>query len=596
MNRMLSTILLWVLGLAPAYATIQSGVDELLNKISPTINIGIEVVDLATGRCLYQRNQDRYFIPASNMKLFSEAAALMILGPDYHFTNQLSTDASQLQQGVLDGSLYLHLPGDPSLDHNRLATLISKLKKWGITRILGDIVIDSGYAEVDIYPPGWVKKDLDYSYGAPVAPLIMDRNRLTVTVNPAGRADQAAVVEVIDPSGTVQIENQVMTRSPKAHCGIDFSMTKENYLRVRGCIGAGQWAIRQQVAIRNPFLYAQGLLQHQLKENNIHLKGTIILGKLPSRSMLVAKDTSRPITQLMADTLKPSDNLYADSMFLHSAAKLFGKPVNWYEAESVLKKFLQHQTGIALGKATLLDGSGLSRKDLLTPHQTVSLLRFLHDRFPLSYEYIAALPVSGRDGTLQRRFKTSRQRDLVRAKTGTMAGVVTLSGYLSTANAHTLAFAIFINNRPGTKLTISGRYRYLVDALCGLFLRQRPSEVLLKQVAAQDVRLKFQQNTTQAELQRQKEAKWRQLEAMVKKVLLGRAITILYHNDELILYDNSLDSNIVLSRLKQLETKYAFALALMTQLKPATPGNKLLWINTLSAKNVKRIWAIREAV
>ncbi|WP_426760066.1 D-alanyl-D-alanine carboxypeptidase, partial [Pseudomonas aeruginosa] len=101
-----------------------------------------------SGETLYKRNANRLYIPASNMKLFSEAAALMALGPDYQFKNQLSTSANQLQQGVLHGNLYLHLSGDPSFSREDLKTLLSSLKDWNITTIQGNVIIDSSLMSI----------------------------------------------------------------------------------------------------------------------------------------------------------------------------------------------------------------------------------------------------------------------------------------------------------------------------------------------------------------------------------------------------------------------------------------------------------------
>ncbi|KTC76756.1 D-alanyl-D-alanine carboxypeptidase/D-alanyl-D-alanine-endopeptidase [Legionella brunensis] len=598
MKRMLLGTLLTLLA-ASSYASLQTGVDKLINQVSSSLNIGIEVVDLTTGATLYRRNQSRTFVPASNMKLFSDAAALMVLGPDYRFKNQLSTNASQLQKGRLKGSLYLRLSGDPSFSHERLANLFAGLRTWHINRIQGNVYIDSSHALVNPYPPGWMAEDFVYGYGAPLAPVMIDANRVTVTVNPSAEIDEPAIVETNDPGGSIVINNQVKTKAKGSRCGVDFSMDEQNHLSVRGCVTVGQWAVQQQMAIRNPLTFAQGLIKSQLAEANIVLEGNVLLGKAPSGSLLIATESSKPIAQLMADTLKPSDNLYADSLFLHAAEKLKGSPVNWGEAQPIVKNFIQQQTGVQLNNAVLTDGSGLSRHDLLTPSQTTSLLRFLYERFPLSYEYIAALPVSGRDGTLQRRFKAPTQRDMVRAKTGTMKGIVSLSGYLYTANAHILAFSIFINNVPGTKPAVSGKYRYLVDALCTYFLQQKPGNNTWARVFAPQKKLKFQQNPTQAEVQRGRQSRWRRLETVVKDALKGQAVTVIYRGNELVLKDNQADASGVLNVLKNLSKKYPFAVALSSKVIPGGIGVKplVLWMEvTEMPDNVQRIWTIREAV
>ena len=264
-----------------------------------------------------------------------------------------------------------------------------------------------------------------------------------------------------------------------------------------------------------------------------------------------------------------------------------------------MKNFLQQQTGISLQSAVLTDGSGLSRHDLLTAQQTVDLLRFLHDRFPLAYEYIAALPIAGTDGTLRRRFRKPSQQGLLRAKTGTMTGVLSLSGYLYTANSHTLAFAIFINKTPGTKPSVSGRYRSLIDTLCEFFLRQKPDNHQIARSQSPQPRVAFQQQPTHADKQRTKYARWRQLESAVKRSLQGQAVTVLFRGDHLVLEDNGADINKVWSILQSLSKTHSFTVALHSSSTPS--GNKrnplLLWVKIAKTNaQVTRTWTLRESV
>ncbi len=596
MKRTLTGIYLLAIGSIAFASSLQSGVDQLINRLNPNVNLGIVVYDLTSGSTLYQRNAERLYIPASNMKLFSEAATLMALGPDYRFKNQLSTSAGQLAQGVLHGNLYLHLSGDPSFSRDDLNILLSALRQWNITAIEGNVIIDSSLAAVTAYPPGWLTSDLAYSYGAPIAPLMLDSNRLTVTVNPGSQAGAAALVEVDDGGGAIALNNQATTKANEKECGVGFSLDQDNHLTVRGCVGLGQWAVQQRLAIKNPLMYAQGMIRSQLAKENIQLNGQVQLGKAPAGSLLIATQYSKPISQLMADTLKPSDNLYADSLYLHTAARINGAPLNWNEAQPVVKNFLEQQTGIDLKNAIFTDGSGLSRYNLVTPEQTISLLKFLYQRFSLSYEYIAALPISGRDGTLQKRFKEPGQQGFVRAKTGTMTGMNSLSGYLYTVNGHILAFAMYINRLPGKS---SGPGRPVLDALTTYFLKQSPGSNTLARVFAPHNRVKFQQNSTQGEVQRSHQAKWRRLESGVKLALKGQAVNIIYRGNELIINDSQSDANRVWSALQSISKKYPFAVALSSSSLSFTPQGKpmMLWMQTAPTNDqTKRTWLIREAL
>lgn len=597
MKRTLTGISLLVLWSAAVQAAVQSGVEQVINRMNPHVNLGIVAVDLTSGETLYTRNAGQLFIPASNMKLFSEAAALMALGPDYRFKNQLSTSAGQIQQGVLKGNLNLHLSGDPSFSREDLAKLIASLREWNIKSIQGNVIIDSSLASVDSYPPGWLKSDLSYSYGAPIAPLMIDSNRLSVTVNPGAQDGDAAIVEADDGGGVIALNNHAKTKASGRGCGIGLGLDNDNRLTVNGCIGIGQWAVQQRMAIKNPLAYAQGIIKSELAKEGIQFDGQVQLGRASPGSLILATVFSKPIFQLMADTLKPSDNLYADSLYLHTAAKLNGSPVGWKEAQPIIKKFLQEQTDIDFRKAVFTDGSGLSRYNLVTPEQTISLLKFLYTRFPLSYEYIAALPISGRDGTLQKRFRISSQQGFVRAKTGTMTGVNGLSGYLYAANGHTIAFAMYINRIPGGKA--SGPGRPVMDALITYFLQQSPNSSKLARVFSPHHQVKFQSNPTQGDVQRGHQARWRSLESAVKASLRGQPVSVVFRNNELILKDRQADANRVWSALQKVKNKIPFAVALNAKDMNISSRNgpKLIWIQGASdTTNSQRTWVIREAV
>lgn len=577
-------------------SSLQKPIDNIIHQIDPHINLGMMVVDLNTGETLYQRNVRQTFVPASNMKLFSNATALLALGPDYHFESQLSTDATSLQNGVLNGSLYLHLPGDPTLTQSHLNTLFAILPKLGVTRITGSVILASNLSQVQPHPPGVVARDLNYSYGASLAPLMFDENRVTITVNPSCRIGESALVEYTAPDNSFILDNQVTTVSGPSG-GISFATTDDNHLIVRGKIGQRQGAIRQQIPIKNPLHHIQALIKSVLQKQHITLDGTVSLGA-EHPSMVLATHHSQPITQLMAETLKPSDNLYADSLFLHAASKIKGTPLNWQQAEPVVKQFLQQQTGINMQSAVLIDGSGLSRNDLLTAEQTVSLLRYLHDRFPLAYEYIAALPIAGQDGTLQRRLRKPTQQGLVRAKTGSMTGVMSLSGYLYTSNAHTLAFAIFINTRPGTNPNVSGRYRSMIDNLCDFMLKQKPESTKHFSLAQNPhARVAFQQQPSDADRQRSKVAKWRRIEFMLKQKLKDKSVTIVFRGNQLLLVDHTDNINTVWSILQSINREYKIAVALESTagINQSSPRPQVLWI-AKSQPGSPRTWTIHDTI
>lgn len=583
---------------APIDATsLKHSVDNIINNVDPSINMSISVVDLNTGEHLYERNASRALIPASNMKLFSEAAALMALGPDYRFQRQLSTDAKTLDNGILNGSIYLTLPGDPSFTSKSLAELLSFLTPWGIQEITGNVVLVNKNASVDPYPPGRDPRDKTKSYGAPITPIILDENSLTFIVNPGSQANEPASVEVNAPNGVITVNNSVKTSAKQNLSAIGYKLDMDNHLTTTGAIGTGTWAMETKIAIQNPLLYAQDFIKAQLTEKQIKLDGNVVPGNLPANTVILGSQTSEPLKQLMADTLKPSDNVFADSLFIHTASQIFGSPVNWVQANTITKQFLQQQTGVNLTDAILMDGSGLSKQDRVTAEQTVELLSHIYTHFPITYEFIAALPIAGYDGTLQKRFNNTSQQGLVRAKTGTMTGILSLSGYLSAANGHTLAFAMYINRSPKTPPNVSGRYRSLIDQLCGYFLQQKPGGIRAFFSKKPQAHVAFQQNPSQANKQRSKQAQWRGLEMSLRNELKNNRVAVLYKQDELVLKDNNSDANSVWNTLDKISKKYPFSVALKSQSAPQQSNSSLslLWIKSAEqTPEPTRTWVLRK--
>tara|TARA_R110002126_G_scaffold272886_1_gene417145 strand:+ start:54610 stop:56406 length:1797 start_codon:yes stop_codon:yes gene_type:complete len=596
MKRIFPSFTLFMLSLTSWATPVPIDVENILKQVDPAINLGALVVDLNTGETLYSRNASKTFIPASNMKLFSDAAALLALGPNYQFKNELSTDATRLEEGVLKGSVYLYLPGDPSFKNEDLTDLLATLKTWGVKRIDGNIILVSARHGIDPYGPGWSEKDLTHGYGAPLAPLILDENRLIVTVNPAARAGQNARIELNTTNAGITLRNDVITKTTAKGCGLSYVMDKKNQLTIRGCIGLSQWSGQQKLAIKNPTRYAKAHIISDFKKMDIILNGKIKFGKKPKTALLLGTHQSKSIAGLLETTLKTSDNLYAESLYLHTAEVLHGSPVNWRKAEPIIKNFIEQETNISMKTAVLRDGSGLSRLDQLTPKQTVGLLKFLHARFPLAYEYISALPVAGRDGTLSKRLQKPSEQGFIRAKTGTMSGITSLSGYMYTTNGHTLAFAIYINKGPTTKTKITWHYASLVDKLCSFFLKQTPSNDTQKHALHAHDRIAFQEHPVKIETTREHAKKWRHIELALKRALKGKPVAVIYRDDHLLIDDQSDDAHAVWSALQSVNKKYPFSVALHshTALKKHDATPSLLWIKT-STTSPTRTWLIQDS-
>jgi D-alanyl-D-alanine carboxypeptidase/D-alanyl-D-alanine-endopeptidase (penicillin-binding protein 4) len=574
--------------------SVESSLNHLISRTDPNINMGMMVVDLTTGNTLYQHQANQLMSPASNMKLFSQAAAMLALGPEYEIPTTLSTDAKTLTNGRLNGSLYLHMPADPSFNHQALFALFNQLRNLGIQEITGDVIIQSDLASASPYPPGMTPRDEQYSYGAPVAPLILDENRLTVIVNPASKVGLPAVVETLSPEGVFDIDNQVVTRDSPKGCGVSVVLDNMGKIHAKGCVVGGQMALQFKTPIKYPVAYLADHVQYKLNQMGIAFHGNVKLGHMPATTIEIAKHHSKPLRHLMGLTLKPSDNLYANALYLLAANHIRQAPSNWTQAQDSVRQFLQQQTGINMANAVFGDGSGLSRFNRVTAYQTMSLLTYFYDRFPIAYEYISALPISGFDGTLKRRLNQSYQKGMIRAKTGTMTGIYSLSGYLVTKNRHTVAFAIYINRRADGHSRMRGSYRDFIDQMCSILLKSEPSN-LHHPLFFYAKNNPMQKATTALDLSRRQLASWRNLEFLIKKELRSQPVTVVYHQDELIILDTNSHDSVIWNAIKKIKNNRNIGVAVESLQAPNLGSDALnfLWVQKTPLEHANRRWIIR---
>jgi len=573
--------------------SVSSALNNLIKKTDPHINMGMMVVDLTTGNTLYQHQDKQLMSPASNMKLFSQAAAFLALGPEYEIPTTLSTDAKTLINGRLNGNLYLVMPADPSFSHKALFSLLNQLSNLGVRSITGDVIIQSDLAAASPYPPGMTPRDEQFSYGAPVSPLILDENRLTVVVNPASQVGLPAVVETLSPPGVFEIDNHVVTRGSPKDCGVSVSFDNYGKIHAKGCVVVGQMALQFKTPIKYPLAYLAQHVTYKLRQLGIEFNGQVKLGHRIGKTIELAKHNSKNLSQLMALTLKPSDNLYANALYLLSANYIRQAPSNWSQAQLAVRSFLQQQTDINMSNAVFGDGSGLSRFNRVTAFQTMSLLTYFYDKFPIAYEYISALPISGYDGTLKRRLNQAYQKGMIRAKTGTMTGIYSLSGYLITKNRHTLAFAIYINRSADGKNHMRGSYREFIDLMCSLLLKSEPSNLhhpLFFYAKPHGV----QKSLTALEMHNRHNAAWRNLEYLLKKELRSQALTIIYHPNELVILDNNNHDSVIWNAIKKLKNKN-IGVALESLQAPNLGADtlSLLWVKKEPFEHANKRWVIR---
>ena len=436
---------------------------------------GIQVVELESGKLLYGRDAERLFIPASNMKIFTTAAALEKLGPDYIFHTTVESDAAPDAEGrIVD--LYLVGRGDPDLGvrifpytyhgpqqpaDKFLEDLADQVKARGVREVTGTLVADDSYFVWEPFAPSWAADDLEWGYGAPVSALAYNDNLLTLHLKPGETfGDQASVR--LDPAADYYLlKNHILT-GPKG--------TGKNYFLERqpGAMELDLWGWIpldggeevETVAISNPPRLAAEQFRAALRARGIVVQGPIEVRHLTrleaasfpsplplsSPRMVLAEHPSPPLSEAIKVVNKESQNLHAE-MLLRTLGRIENHQGSLAAGLAALDAFAARQVGILPGETCFSDGSGLSREDLVAPQAAVKLLRYM-GHTPHFQAYFDSLPVSGIDGTLAHRLLTDDVKGKIHAKTGSVEHVNTLSGYMDLPSGKRLVFSIMANNHP----------------------------------------------------------------------------------------------------------------------------------------------------
>jgi len=432
---------------------------------------GIQVVSLDTGRVLFEHNAGKYFLPASNVKLFTAAMALQELGPDLRIRTSLYGIAAPDAGGIVPGDLVLYGRGDPTLmrpwnggayQADPFESLANQLQARGVREVRGDLVGDDSYFDAPTYGPGWEVEDLRYAYGAETSALTVHHSVLDLWVYPGTVPGGPCGLFVQPGQGLADLANRTRTETAGADQGVRADRAPgQSAIRVTGSLANGAPPVRLTVTVRDPALLAARLLGRALERHGIRVGGraravhagdrdtALDLGRLVELGHL----ESPPLAAVLREMLKRSDNLYAQLVLLHAGARS-GAPGDGDTVQRGLAALAawMGRAGLKPGDAVLEEGAGLSRKNLVKPEAIVRLLVYM-DRQPEAGLFRDCLPVAGVDGTLGALMGGTTAQGNLAAKTGTLRHTHALSGYVTGAGGERLAFAILLNNycpEPGT--------------------------------------------------------------------------------------------------------------------------------------------------
>lgn len=451
-------------------ASLQANLNSIINRFRG-FRVGVSIQSLNTGEMLYQYHANNGFVPASTLKLFTGIAALDYLGTHYQFkTRFLTNSLAKVVNGVLIGNLYIQFSGDPYLTLDDLKDMLDSLGDKKITKVQGNIVIDDTASDRSTWPPGRVIDDKVFCYAAPVTATIINRNCFSVSIKPS-KLTHPTVVKSNSNLGII-IDNQAITkhlRRPSYSLALKPTEAHHNnHYTLKGYLSRKMGPLSFAVALQNPNLATYDIVAGMLKKYSIKYN-KIVYAKTPPNTKTLAENSSPELGFLIKNMLKKSDNLIADSLLKKLGEKYFSTQGSWKTGRSAVQAILSSKTDIDFRNIVLIDGSGLSRSNIVTPNAFVKLLNFAYKELPDNDLFFESLPSSGRDGTLKYRLG-GPILGRVHAKTGSMHGISSLAGYIRTANNQILAFSIIINDAvPGRSNQVG--YRLLENQICEFLAR-----------------------------------------------------------------------------------------------------------------------------
>ena len=440
---------------------------------SPGAAWGIQVNSRRTGATWFGTNTASRFIPASNTKLFTAALALDRLGGDYRFSTSLRIQSPPNAQGVLAGDLLVVGGGDPTRAarlnggswEKAFAPLVAAVQARGIRRIKGNLLCDESRFRGPPYGSGWGWDDLAQYYGAAVSALTAEDNSLQVSALPGSRVGDPARLELLPLTAGLTLVSTVTTGPTNALPRLEVArLPGERVLEVSGTVPLGSERAVEEAAVADPARWFGELFREAMRRQGITVDGEIRVLRAADRIARpldestwteLAAVPSPAVGEVVREMMKPSQNLYAQLLWLAAGSEAERYPREGEEdvksattteeaGQKVMNLFLQRH-GFPAQEVVLEEGSGLSRKNLVSPRAVIQLLELM-PRHAWGEAWMASLPVGGVDGSLKRRFLQPPTRGNVQAKTGTLRYVNSLSGYLTNSVGEPLVFSILINN------------------------------------------------------------------------------------------------------------------------------------------------------
>ena len=409
-------------------------------------NFGIKIHSLERNKTLYSVNSNRLFAPASNVKLLTTAMALKRLRPEYRFKTGLYA-TTPVGGETLRGDIFIKGFGDPNLVSEQMWLLVKELKNIPLRKVHGDIIADASFFDNNLRVKTWKKGGVE-AYNAPLGALSFNFNTVTVHINPGEKPGDRPVV-VVDPNiEFIRVDNRARTVSKSKRSRLIVNRIdrgSHNEITISGVVSVNHARETYYLNITRPAYYAASVFKEYLRQEGVEVTGKVRVGFVPEGAYEILSHSSMPLSLILRGLNKFSNNFVAEQILKTIGADIYGSPGTTLNGLRAMDEYMQSLKYKPEG-FSILDGSGLSRQNRLSPDQIVSVFQDMYADLGVYPEFISALGVMGRDGNVLKRMNGHNSAERARVKTGTLNSVSALSGYFQSADGERFAFSILMND------------------------------------------------------------------------------------------------------------------------------------------------------
>ncbi len=441
------------------------------------------VYDLSRNKLLISKNSKNLFKPASILKVITAYSYLKTFSPEKKFHTRVYLDSLPDKNGIVKGSIYIFGDGDPSLSYRFFDNDREKpmeyfvdeiLKNFNIKGITGNIVVDDSKYLYKPYGPSWSWEVFQWAYGVKVSAISLNDNTFNVKLIPTKNGKRIEIETTPKFMEKEIINNCISRKNAVIKDLVAFKPFDSDKIFLGGFLPLKLPNWNLKIAMTDPALFFGKTLKEELKKRGIKVNGKVKVihryhylkfKKLSYRDKVMIKISGKYVKEVIKKMLKKSINLYAE-LLLRDMGSL--SPFNKNRDERKLGLEREYKVLFPILKkdknALIVDGSGLSQRNLITPLALIKVLKKIY-RWKYFGKFLKFLPISGIDGTLKNRLK-GKYRGRIFAKTGQIEEVVSRLGYIKTFSGKYLAFVLITNNDPNYKLHTKDIFDKICKVLC----------------------------------------------------------------------------------------------------------------------------------